>query len=207
MTRMPVAAAAAWRTYDPQEQLPPVLTAASAAFAEQGYHGASVRDIAARAGLSVPGMYHHYASKQDMLLALVESGTREVLDRSQAALAEAGPDPVDRFRALVECVVLFMTHRQHLGVLQAEARSLQPANWRRYVGLRDAQESLMVTAVDEGQRAGRFRTPESAADASRAVLTLCLGVADWYRPDGPLTPERLAEQYVGFCQGIVGYVP
>ena len=51
-----------WRTFPPL-LVAPVLGAALDVFVEMGYHGASVRDIARRAGLSVPGMYHHYATK------------------------------------------------------------------------------------------------------------------------------------------------
>ncbi len=193
-----------WRDYSAGDGLDPVLAAAVAAFAEHGYDGASVRDIARRAGLSVPGLYHHHPSKQAMLLALVESSMNDVLARSHAALVEAGPDPVTRFEALVECLVLFMAHRRELGALHAESRALEPANWRRYVSLRDEQERLMVTAVASGQKAGAFTTVESPHDASRAVLTLCLGVAGWYRPDGPIPTDRLARQYIGFCTGLVG---
>jgi AcrR family transcriptional regulator len=187
-------------------QVPPVLSAAIAAFGEHGYHGATVRDIAARAGLSVPGMYHHYASKQEMLRALVEESMVDILGRSRDALTRCGDDPVDRFSALVETVVLFMAGHLELAVLQAESRYLEPENWRRYVSLRDEQERLVLAAVSDGKDAGLFATTESAEDATRAVLTLCLGVPTWYRPDGPMGPEDLAAQYVRFCLGIVGFV-
>lgn len=187
------------------DAMSPVLTAAIAAFAEHGYHGATVRDIAARAGLSVPGMYHHYASKQEMLRALVEESMADILGRSRQAIARAGDDPVQRFSALVRTVVAFMAEHRELAVLQAESRYLDPDNWRRYVALRDEQEALVVSAVADGKDRGSFTTPESADDATRAVLTLCLGVPGWYRPDGPLTPDQLADQYVGFCLGIVGH--
>jgi len=57
-----------WRAYGPAA-LPRVLAAALDRFAEHGYHGTSIRDLATVSGLSVPGLYHHYRSKQDMLLA------------------------------------------------------------------------------------------------------------------------------------------
>src|SRR5690606_25412480 len=50
-----------WRNYGPST-LPKPLEAALEAFAERGYDGTSIREIAARAGLSVPGLYHHYPS-------------------------------------------------------------------------------------------------------------------------------------------------
>jgi AcrR family transcriptional regulator len=189
------------------EELSPVLTAAIAAFAEHGYHGATVRDIAARAGLSVPGMYHHYASKQEMLRALVEQSMADILSRSRDALRTSPDAPVSRFSALVRTVVMFMAEHRELAVLQAESRYLEPDNWLRYVALRDEQESLVTAEVGAGRRAGDFLTTETAQDATRAVLTLCLGIPGWYRPDGPLTPKELADQYVGFCLGIVGHPP
>lgn len=198
---------AAPQTVTGEEPVPPVLAAAVAAFAEHGYHGATVRDIAGRAGLSVPGMYHHYASKQEMLRALMEDLMADILGRSRVALAQAGDEPVDRFDALVRTVVVFMAAHRELAVLESESRYLEPDNWRRYVAMRDEQESLVLAAVADGKAAGAFTTPESAEDATRAVLTLCLGIPGWYRPDGPLGPHELADQYVGFCLGIVGHDP
>ena len=60
-----------WREFRPLD-LDPVLEAALEAFVEVGYHGATVRDIARRCGLSVPGMYHHYLTKQQMLVTLLD---------------------------------------------------------------------------------------------------------------------------------------
>lgn len=44
-----------------------------------GYHGVSMREIAAAAGLSKPGLYHHVASKEDLLLAVLDSGLTELI--------------------------------------------------------------------------------------------------------------------------------
>jgi AcrR family transcriptional regulator len=49
---------------------------ALAAFAELGYHGVSIRDIAKRSGMSLSALYYHYASKYDLLVALLEKGAR-----------------------------------------------------------------------------------------------------------------------------------
>ncbi len=78
-----------WRDYG-EPELPVPLAAALAAFAEQGYHGTSVREIAARANLSVPGLYHHYPSKQSLLQGLLERTMTDLLARSEAAIARGG---------------------------------------------------------------------------------------------------------------------
>src|SRR5215213_4061226 len=75
-----------WRDF-PRLELAPPLAGALEAFVELGYHGASVRDIAQRAGLSVPGVYHHWPTKQHLLVALLELTMDDLLDRARAARA------------------------------------------------------------------------------------------------------------------------
>ncbi len=70
-----------WRRLEPLE-LSPILSAALDAFYEKGFHGASVRDIARRVGVTVPALYYHYDSKEGLLVALVELGTGDVLARA-----------------------------------------------------------------------------------------------------------------------------
>lgn len=79
-----------------------ILASALASFVEQGYHGTTTRDLASGAGMSVPGVYHHYRSKQDVLMALMLDVMGDLLRRTRAALAEVdGAYPATRFDALV----------------------------------------------------------------------------------------------------------
>src|SRR4029077_13516091 len=78
--------AAHWREYGPLE-LDPVLSAALEEFVAIGYHGATVRGIAKRCGLSVSGIYHYYTSKQQMLVSLMDFTMIDLLARARAAQA------------------------------------------------------------------------------------------------------------------------
>lgn len=192
-----------WREYGPV-MLPRILESALHAFAEQGYHGTSIRDIAAGAGLSVPGVYHHYRSKQEILSALMLSVMHELLARSRAALASAPADPVAQLDALVDSLLRFhMFRREQAFVASSEIRSLESANRERYVALRDEQERLLRQVIQAGRDAGAFTAPHPA-DAARAVATMCVGVAAWYREDGPLTPDQLVERHLGMVRRLVG---
>lgn len=197
------AAAPHWRTYGPLD-LHPILVHAMEAFDEHGYHGTSVRDIAGRVGVTVPALYYHYANKQALLATLLETSVKDVLDRCRAAAAEAGDDPLDRFCAMVESIVLYMAHRKGLAFLDTEIRSLEPGNRARYVALRDYLEHMLLDTVRAGIDRGVFTTP-IPADAVRAVLIMCQGVANWYRADGPLTAEEVARRHVLLCLGTVGH--
>lgn len=184
-----------WREYGPLK-FDPVLSAALEEFVAIGYHGATVRGIAKRCGLSVSGIYHYYTSKQQMLVSLMDFTMLDLLARARAAQAE-GRDPVERFCLLVENLVLFHTHRRELGFVGgSEMRSFELANRQKIAEMRTVQQRMVDHEVQDAVRHGRFRADYPHA-AARAVVTMCTALPSWWRPDGPLTPEQVAEQYVG----------
>lgn len=191
-----------WRDYS-QPLLPPILEAALECFVEHGYHGTTIRTVAARAGLSVPGLYHHYPSKQALLVSIVRRAMEDLHERSQAAVREAGPSVEARFRALIECLVLFHAHRSKVAFISAsEIRSLEGRSREEHIAARDRQQRILDGIVSEGAEAGAFTT-KFPRQSSRAIVTMCTGVAQWYDPAGKLTPEELASSYVTITRAAV----
>lgn len=194
-----------WRVYAPLDLNPP-LTAALEAFLEFGYHGATMRDIARRAGLSVPGVYHHYASKQAMLVALLDVTMTDLDARTTSARAE-GQSPAERFALLVECLALYHTHRRELGFVGAsEMRSLIPQERLRLANARRAQQSMVDQEVEQACHDGSF-TVSRPHEASRAVVTMCTALPQWFDGQGPDTAEQIATQYVEFALDLMRSTP
>lgn len=182
-----------WRSFAPLS-LDPVLRAAIDAFVATGYHGATVRSIAARAGMSVPGVYHHYRSKQQLLLAILELTMDDLLWRVLAARAE-GTGSGSRVALVVEALALFHTYRHDLAFIGAgEMRSLQPSNRRRIADLRNTVQHLLDTEIADGVRDGAFGTA-SPHTAGRAIATMCTSLPQWFNIDGTVTPEAVAAEY------------
>jgi AcrR family transcriptional regulator len=198
-----MAAMARWKEYG-DSLVPPILQTALTCFVEHGYHGTTTRQLASAAGLSVPGLYHHFESKQAMLVSLMEIAMADLYGRSIAALEEAGESVEARFRSHIECLVLFHAYRGELAFIAAnEIRALEPEARARHIASRDRQQRILDGIVEEGVRTRLFRT-ESPRDASRAVVTMCTGVAQWYRLGGQLSPADLAEEYVLLTQRALG---
>ncbi|AWH95886.1 TetR/AcrR family transcriptional regulator [Dietzia psychralcaliphila] len=192
-----------WRAPGP-DPLPPVLRAALEVFARHGYHGASIRTIADAAGLSVPGLYHHYPSKQAILRAVAEATMTEMLEHTTAAADDAGSDPAARFDNIVECLARFhMARRDHAFVASTEMRSMEPEVRARHVAQRDTQQKMLEDAIEAGVESGVFECAHTA-DAARAVASLCVSIASWYRTDGPLSPDEIVQRHLGFARGMVG---
>ncbi|MEV0685625.1 TetR family transcriptional regulator [Nocardia sp. NPDC050378] len=192
----------AWREFPPLD-IDPVLTAAIESFVETGYHGATMRSIAHRAGMSVPGVYHHYRDKQDLLVRALDLTMDELHWRVGAARSEAATGR-DRLIRTVEALALFHTHRRELAFIGAsEMRSLDPANRQRITHSRNMIQYLLDEDIDTAL-AEDDRATDQAKAAGRAIATMCTALPQWFRLDGPSTPEQIATAYADFALGLLG---
>ncbi|MFD4183721.1 TetR/AcrR family transcriptional regulator, partial [Rhodococcus sp. NPDC058514] len=131
-----------WRAF-PALRIDPVLAAAIDSFVETGYHGATMRSLAGRAGMSVPGVYHHYRDKQELLVRALDLTMDELHWRVRAARDE-GATAIARVALIVEALALFHTHRRELAFIGAsEMRSLEPANRARISASRNQVQYLL----------------------------------------------------------------
>lgn len=181
-----------------------LLDAAIAVMAEHGYHGTSVREIAVRAGVSPAALYHHFPSKQQVLVTIMERGIEALLDRTRTALAAAGPDPVDRLRALVEVQVLFHLEDQRGTLLgTSELRALEEPVRGPHRAKRAEQQRMFDGVIADGVAAGVFGTP-LPEEAARAIVVMCTGVAGWYSPRGRLSRAEVVRRYQRLALDMVG---
>ncbi|WP_328354791.1 TetR family transcriptional regulator [Mycobacterium sp. NBC_00419] len=192
---------AQWRSFPPLT-IDPVLRGAIDAFVETGYHGTSMRMLAARIGVSVPGIYHHYADKQQLLVRILDVTMSELSWRIESARREAD-DGRTEVAHIVEALALFHTHHRKLAFIGAsEMRSLEGPNRRRITGLRDRVQYMLDEAVDRGIADGTLQTSEPRA-AARAIATMCTSLPQWFRDDGPRRAEDIARAYVGFAVAML----
>ncbi|WP_067678426.1 TetR family transcriptional regulator [Nocardia miyunensis] len=191
-----------WREF-PSLAMDPVLSAAVDSFVETGYHGATMRSIAERAGMSVPGVYHHYPDKQQLLVRALDLTMAELHWRVRAA-REQGATALDRVANTVEALALFHTHRRELAFIGAsEMRSLTAPNRRRIAASRNEIQYLLDEAITEAVR--EYDLPEEHTRiAGRAIATMCTALPQWFRLDGPTSPEQIATRYAGFALGLLG---
>ena len=191
-----------WRDCRPLE-LSDILRHASEAFYEHGFHGTTVRDIAARVGVTVPALYYHHENKEAILVAVLEAAIDDLLPRGEAAVAEAGGDPARAMANLVRSITLHLTVRARVAALDSEYRYLTPAARAGYTELRKRNELLMRSVVERGVAQGVF-VVDDAAEATRAVLGMLQAIARWYDETGPLAPSEVADRYVGLCLATLG---
>jgi AcrR family transcriptional regulator len=85
-----------------------ILDGAMEVFAERGYHGASMIEIARRAGITPAVIYDHFASKAELHNLLVDEKTDEILAFVGAAVTGAGEEPARRHAAGIEAFFTYV---------------------------------------------------------------------------------------------------
>lgn len=165
-----------------------ILDGAAALFAERGYHGASLRDISRRVGISHPGMLHHFASKDVLLGSVIdrlEAHAKGLLDSveqmsgSPAALdaALAGPwDPTKHPMALLATLSAEIVNPEHPGRF-------------RIARLRLVHEHVFESVLTAFQEQGRVADGVDVAFVARSTFSLLLSLAVREQSVSPLQPS------------------
>ncbi|MGM5068725.1 TetR/AcrR family transcriptional regulator [Rhodococcus qingshengii] len=191
-----------WREFE-DLSLHPILVAALSEFQQFGYHGTTVRGIASRAGLTVPSLYYHYNNKEGILSALLIIATDDANDRLRLCLTDAGDDPLARFENFITSVVLHYTRRRDLAMLHSESRFLGAEMREQYIEKRELVQQVLEDLLRDGIKKKIFRSDSDSHFTARSILGMLGGILDWYRPQGPLTPEEIAERYLVYATRLV----
>jgi AcrR family transcriptional regulator len=180
-----------------------VRDAAVELFAERGYHGVGIRELAERAGLSSATLYHYMATKQDLLVAIMTENLEALIESAQAAVIGAGADPAGQLRALVELHVCEHARKPlETSVVDGEVRSLVEPHRAEILALRDHYESIWAQVLTAGRRTGAFAV-EDPTVTRMALLEMCTGVSRWYRAGGKLSLSAVVERHVTLALALV----
>ncbi len=187
-----------------------VLVTAAALFLHNGAAGTSVRDITRACGLSPGALYNHFASKDDLLFALVQHG-HGALERRVAEALDAAADSGPRVRtaAFVRGYVLAHLLRPELAqVVRREYLHLTPERCQLIVLRRRGMRARLASLLREGAAAGDFNLldgPHAATRAAVMVLDMCSRTSEWYDPTRRgEPPAAVAERYVAGALRLVG---
>lgn len=190
-----------------------ILLAAADVLQRHGYAATTMKDIAAQVSLTAGTLYHYFANKDTLVLAVLEMGLEAGIARIEplACVEEA---PSLKLRSMIAAHITGLTEHPAIGAamvfeLKALAQVAPPAtdakpkdhtdfaafaeHRRHFFKRRDDFENLFLQVVKAGIIQGDFRS----IDASIYVKTL-LGaqnwVGVWYRPEGRLSGATIAER-------------
>jgi len=175
-----------------------ILRAAASLFRQQGYNGTSMQDLAKAVGLTKSSLYHHFPSKDALLLEILEA----TVDRTYPTVqhvAEADSAAAERLRTAIHMhVIELIRDRDNQACFIEEGRHLAPDYMETYLRKRDSYERFFRRILEDGIESGEF-VEHDVRLVAMALLGMCNWIVRWYRPDGGRSPEEIASAFAGLA--------
>jgi AcrR family transcriptional regulator len=177
--------------------------AAARLFAERGYQGTSLADLAAAVGMQKPSLYHHIDSKEDLLWEIAWDGA-QAFHAALDALPAAEP-ALERIRLALRAHLAVVSEQLDLAtVFLREWRYLEGERRERFGAERRRYEERFRELFREGVDASDLRTDLDAAAAALLVLSAANWAYTWLRP-GADTDQLADRFFVVLLDGMRGY--
>lgn len=183
-----------------------VLRMAAQLFCERGFHATSLDEVAERLHVTKPTLYYYVKNKDEILFECVRIG----LETMQAAIAEAdasGGRAMDKLIAAMRKYAEIVTMDFGMCLIRVGEDPLPPESRARLRALKAKVDHEFRSLIEQGIAEGSL-TP---CDPKMAAFTLAGAlswIGRWYRPDGPLRAEEIADQCIAvLMRGLAQATP
>lgn len=184
-----------------------VLRAAARLFNEKGFHATSLDEVAERLNVSKPTLYRYAKNKDEILFGCVQAGLDLVRGRILAAAGSGQGTALDKLRACMRAYADVVTQDFGMCVIRVGEDPL-PQDSRRALRALKAQIDLEFRRLIEQGIAEGSIAPCNAKLAAFTLAGAISWIGRWYRADGELSPEQIAEQCIEvLLNGIVKRLP
>ncbi|MGY1803696.1 TetR/AcrR family transcriptional regulator [Blastococcus sp. SYSU D00922] len=178
----------------PGHSLDSLLTVAVAVFNERGFEATSMDELAGRLGITKSAIYHHVPRKDELL--------RLALDRALDGLFAVTREPgartgraIDRLEHVVRGSVRVLTTELPFVTLLLRVRGNSDVEVAALQRRREF-DRIVAGLVRDAAAEGTVRADVPAGVVARLLFGTVNSLTEWYRPDGPLTGEQLADAVV-----------
>ncbi|MBP2364792.1 TetR/AcrR family transcriptional regulator [Pseudonocardia parietis] len=180
-----------------------LVDAAARAFERKGFVETTITDIATEAGVSKPTVYQYVTSKRWLLETIVE----QIIYPLRHGIEEIVRSDRDERSKLNDYVLLHVNsairYQTYYAVLTADQHQLSEQARRNYRSWARDVNRAAADLLDDCVRAGVVRADLDVGVAVNLINGMLLSVSRWYRPNGRLSPEDLAEHVFGLLSGYV----
>ena len=179
-----------------------ILESAAQVIRQKGFHGASMADIADAVQLQKASLYHHFSSKQDILLELLNMALEMVTERMLLVMAQNMPAD-EKLRLAMRTYLKTLSEQGDLvSVMLLEHRSLDPEYRSRHIPHRDRFEQMWRDLIQQGVETGIFVCDDIPLTV-RGLMGVMNWTITWYRPGGQLSIDEISDNFASmFMNGL-----
>ena len=182
-----------------QEQL---FDTAAALFAEKGYHGTSINDLARAMGLQKGSLYHYFKSKEELLFRLLDEYITAALNEIEKICALEDP-PSEKLRQFMLFYSGFYAGDSDRLVLLINDIDKLGEPYRFQVIEKERRYYRALTGIFSQLQTAGIMKPMPPAVAAYAFFGMVHYTCKWFKQDGAVTAEALGEMFLEiFTKGV-----
>jgi AcrR family transcriptional regulator len=166
-----------------------IVAASAKVFREKGFDAARLDDIAQEVGMYKGSIYHYIDSKEDLLFAVVREPSERILGEAHELVRESLPAE-DKLRRLCHMHVHVLVDVTPFASVYIE----EIAGKHRFPDWEAKDREYMAVVEDIMREVLGDRTDIAPGMAARALVGSLNWMTRWYRPDGPMDADEIADQ-------------
>jgi TetR/AcrR family transcriptional regulator, cholesterol catabolism regulator len=171
------------------------MKVAAELFENRAYQETSMEAIARQVGIRKASLYYYFSSKDDLLAQMHLGIIEPIIDAHQRRLDASALDPRALLLAMMtDLVSLLETHPGHMRGVFEHFRELPETVRAKIAEQRDRYRRMLVDVLDQGVAEGAFAIADPDLTAL-AILGMCSGTYQWFRPGGELTAAQVAQYF------------
>lgn len=172
-----------------------IMDAAKALFATQGFAATTVRQIARKVSMKAGSLYYHFGGKEEILFAILDEGNRFLLEGADQVMRSKAKDAPTTLRHLVlEHMRILASDPAQFMVVTRELNRLRGDRKQKVMAQREQYERMIQGLLTRGIKERTFKDCNVKV-VSFGLIAMLNGVAYWFRPQGKLSMDQIAEQY------------
>lgn len=184
-----------------------ILDVAARLFREKGYAGTTQREIAKRCGIKAASLYYHFASKDDLLLEVLDFGIERIFAAVRTAVERLPADaPIaQKVRAAAHAhLESFFVYGDYTATNIRVFGQAPKAVQRKNLALRDGYERYWAELFEQGLRRGEIRRGADLALVRLFLLGALNRTVEWWDEDGALGLDELADRFTALLFDGIG---
>jgi AcrR family transcriptional regulator len=172
-----------------------IMDDAAVVFAKLGVAHATMRDVADETGILAGSLYHHFASKDELIIEIMQRFNDDYL-RDMRLVLKGESDPLVRITNLMQLALRYITERpQESRILNNDAHYFfgNPALASIATGARSG-EAIWLKELRGGIKSGALRPDVDPKLAYATIMGAIFSALHWYRPTGRISPDQFVER-------------
>ena len=170
-----------------------ILRSAAAAFAQNGFDGATMEDIAEKVHMTKGNLYYYFPSKQDLLFFCQDQSLTRLLEQSDSA-AVANTPADEQLRTMIVAHVKTILEEVYGSTAHTDFRSLPTLQLKKVIRKRDQYEKAYRKVIERGIKDGVFRKC-NVKTTVWAILGALNWTAQWFSPKGKISVSQLGHEF------------